>query len=132
LTFSKPDCGTFPCLCYAYEAIEAGGTAPAVLSGANEVAVEAFLSRRIGFSAIADTVRRVLDRYRDEQGFSSDNGLNLTLLREADGRAREMARLMQDILSSAVGVLGALFSFGFAIFIHELGHFLVPNFPGWA
>ncbi len=92
LTFSKPDCGTFPCLCYAYEAIEVGGTAPAVLSGANEVAVEAFLSRRIGFSAIADTVRRVLDRYSDEQGFSSDNGLNLTLLREADGRAREMAR----------------------------------------
>ncbi|HNY27550.1 MAG TPA: 1-deoxy-D-xylulose-5-phosphate reductoisomerase [Candidatus Sumerlaeota bacterium] len=92
LTFSKPDGHTFPCLRYAYEAIATGGTAPAVLSAANEVAVEAFLNRRIGFPAIADTVRRVLDRYNTERGFGSADGLDLTLLREADGRAREMAR----------------------------------------
>src|SRR5262249_16376263 len=54
LTFEPPDMDTFRCLRLAYDAGRTGGTAPAVLSGANEIAVEAFLARRLPWSAIAD------------------------------------------------------------------------------
>jgi 1-deoxy-D-xylulose-5-phosphate reductoisomerase len=60
LTFEPPDRATFPCLDLAYAAGRAGGTAPAVLSAANEIAVEAFLAERIGWSAIAEIVEEVL------------------------------------------------------------------------
>ncbi len=60
LTFEAPDRGAFPCLDLAYQALRAGGTAPAVLSGANEVAVAAFLARRIGFTQIGEVVDDVL------------------------------------------------------------------------
>ncbi|TFW23443.1 1-deoxy-D-xylulose-5-phosphate reductoisomerase [Massilia arenosa] len=52
LQFHKPDFARFPCLALAFEALEEGGCAPAVLNAANEVAVEAFLDRRIGFRDI--------------------------------------------------------------------------------
>jgi len=52
LSFSKPDTKTFPCLKYAYEALEIGGTAPAILNSANETAVQAFLEKRITFVQI--------------------------------------------------------------------------------
>ena len=61
LTFEAPDVDAFPCLRLAYEAGRGGGGAPAVLSGANEVAVEAFLAGRIPWTAIADVVAEVLD-----------------------------------------------------------------------
>ena len=61
LDFRAPDLEAFPCLRLAYAALERGGTAPAVLNAANEVAVEAFLAGRLGFLAIADVVARVLD-----------------------------------------------------------------------
>lgn len=61
LHFEKPDDARFPCLKLAYDALKAGGTAPAVLNAANEVAVQAFLDRRIGFRKIDDVVARVLD-----------------------------------------------------------------------
>jgi 1-deoxy-D-xylulose-5-phosphate reductoisomerase len=60
LTFEPPDLGTFRALRLAYGAGRAGGNAPAILNGANEVAVEAFLARRIGWSAIADVVEEAL------------------------------------------------------------------------
>jgi len=60
LDFEPPDRATFPALDLAYEAGRMGGTAPAVLSGANEVAVEAFLAGRISWPAIAHTVAEVL------------------------------------------------------------------------
>ena len=50
LDFSAPDPGRFPCLRLAYEAARGGGTMPAILNAANEVAVQAFLDRRIGFT----------------------------------------------------------------------------------
>ena len=53
LTFSSPDEERFPALRLAREALNAGGSAPVVLNGANEVAVAAFLNRRIGFTDIA-------------------------------------------------------------------------------
>ena len=62
LTFEAPDPVRFPALRLARAALRAGGAAPAILSAANEVAVEAFLDRRIGFLDIARLVEAVLDR----------------------------------------------------------------------
>ena len=62
LEFADPDPVRFPALRLARDALRAGGGAPTILSAANEVAVEAFLQRRIGFLDIARTVESVLDR----------------------------------------------------------------------
>lgn len=62
LQFEAPDLQRFPCLKLAREALEAGGTATAVLNAANEVAVAAFLEERIGFMDIADCVAAALDK----------------------------------------------------------------------
>ncbi len=63
LTFEPPDRAAFPCLDLAYRALAAGGTCPAVLSGANEVAVEAFLAGRLGFVQIPELVDAALDAH---------------------------------------------------------------------
>ncbi len=62
LDFEAPDMNRFPCLRLAFEAVSAGGTAPAVLNAANEVAVAAFLEHRLGFLAIADLVDSVMQK----------------------------------------------------------------------
>ncbi len=62
LDFEQPDFARFPCLRLAYEAAEAGGAHSIALNAADEVAVEAFLARRIGFPAIASTIEEVLAR----------------------------------------------------------------------
>ena len=62
LEFQAPDFARFPCLRLAFAALEAGGTAPAILNAANEVAVRAFLERRIRFTEIAVVVERALER----------------------------------------------------------------------
>jgi 1-deoxy-D-xylulose-5-phosphate reductoisomerase len=64
LTFQQPDVARFPCLRLAIEAGRKGGTYPAVLCAADEVAVDLFLSRRIGFVDIARLVEQVLERHR--------------------------------------------------------------------
>lgn len=64
LAFEAPDPVRFPCLDLAREALARGGTAPAALNAANEVAVHLFLDGRIRFSEIAQLVRRVVDRHR--------------------------------------------------------------------
>ncbi len=64
LTFEEPDRDAFPCLDLAYGALRAGGTVPAVLSGANEEAVAAFLARRLGFLEIAEAVAAALEAHR--------------------------------------------------------------------
>ncbi|HEX8910180.1 MAG TPA: 1-deoxy-D-xylulose-5-phosphate reductoisomerase [Anaeromyxobacteraceae bacterium] len=61
LTFEPPDPARFPAFTLAYRALEAGGTAPAVLSGADEAAVAAFLAGRCGFTRIAEVCEEVLD-----------------------------------------------------------------------
>ncbi|OGU66648.1 MAG: 1-deoxy-D-xylulose-5-phosphate reductoisomerase [Ignavibacteria bacterium RIFCSPHIGHO2_02_FULL_56_12] len=63
MTFFEPDLVRFPALPIAYEALASGGTAPAVLNAANEIAVGAFLDKQIGFTAIAGIIRRSLDRH---------------------------------------------------------------------
>ncbi len=61
LDFQPPDMVRFPCLRLAYEAITAGGTAPAVLNAANEIAVDAFLNKTLAFTAIPAVVETTLD-----------------------------------------------------------------------
>jgi 1-deoxy-D-xylulose-5-phosphate reductoisomerase len=62
LAFAAPDLARFPCLGLAYEALDAGGSAPVVLNAANEVAVEAFLTGRARFTDIAATCAEALAR----------------------------------------------------------------------
>ena len=85
LTFEKPDASRFPCLGLAYEALAADGTAPAILNAANEVAVEAFLSRRIRYLEIADVIRSALDEVDICGAFE------LPAILDADRQAREVA-----------------------------------------
>ncbi len=61
LTFAEPDPSRFPCLGYAFDALRAGGSMPAVLSAANEIAVRHFLDERIGYPDIARVIREVMD-----------------------------------------------------------------------
>ena len=73
LTFQKPDFDRFPCLKLAYQAMNAGGAAPCVLNAANEVAVAAFLDKRIKFTDIAQVVAHCLaqdfsDSHHDIEG----------------------------------------------------------------
>jgi 1-deoxy-D-xylulose-5-phosphate reductoisomerase len=82
LEFLHPDPERFPCLPLAYEALAAGGAAPAVLNAANEVAVEAFLAGRAGFLEIPVVVRRALERHAGAPARS------LVDLIEADRAAR--------------------------------------------
>ncbi|GAB6875750.1 1-deoxy-D-xylulose-5-phosphate reductoisomerase [Thermaerobacter litoralis] len=95
LTFEEPDTRTFPCLALAYQALEAGGTAPAVLNAANEVAVAAFLEGRLPFPGIAETVAAVLDRHRPRPVARLEDVL------EADAWAREEAQARVAGMSGA-------------------------------
>src|SRR6202142_1380125 len=64
LTFEEPDAERFPALKLARRAGEVGGTLPAVLNAANEVAVEAFVNRKINFLQITEMVRRTMDAHQ--------------------------------------------------------------------
>jgi 1-deoxy-D-xylulose-5-phosphate reductoisomerase len=64
LTFEEPDAERFPSLTLARRAGEVGGTLPSVLNAANEVAVEAFVNRKINFPRITETVRRTMEAHR--------------------------------------------------------------------
>ncbi|MCM8771406.1 MAG: 1-deoxy-D-xylulose-5-phosphate reductoisomerase, partial [Candidatus Omnitrophica bacterium] len=65
LSFKKPDKRRFPCLGLAYEAAKAKGCAPAILNAADEVAVEAFLNKKIDFIAIPKIIEKVLNQVRN-------------------------------------------------------------------
>lgn len=86
LTFEEPDLQRFPCLKLAYDAIAAGGVAPAVLNAANEIAVEAFLAGKIHFLAIPLLIERVLDCHTPQTPVHLDDLLH------ADSFARAEAR----------------------------------------
>jgi 1-deoxy-D-xylulose-5-phosphate reductoisomerase len=85
LTFEAPDFARFPCLKLAYQALEAGAASPAVLNAANEIAVAAFLDRRIPYLGIAATLEDVLGRLA---GLAADS---LEDLMAADAAARREA-----------------------------------------
>ncbi|WP_296948932.1 1-deoxy-D-xylulose-5-phosphate reductoisomerase [uncultured Massilia sp.] len=82
LQFQHPDFDRFPCLALAFDALRAGGTAPALLNAANEVAVQAFLDRRIGFRDIDRVVRRVMD----ENPCGAASGIDAVLAQDACAR----------------------------------------------
>ncbi|HEV7122552.1 MAG TPA: 1-deoxy-D-xylulose-5-phosphate reductoisomerase [Rhodanobacter sp.] len=86
LQFEAPDVATFPCLALAFQALRAGGDAPAVLSAANEVAVEAFLAGALAFLSIADVVEAVLAE------LPAQPVVDIPALLERDRLARETAR----------------------------------------
>jgi len=86
LDFQEPDEGRFPCLRLTRQAAEAGGSAPAMLNAANEVAVAAFLERRIRFTEIASIIDQVLNR---EAALAVES---LDAVVEADARARAAAQ----------------------------------------
>ncbi|MFI5041257.1 MAG: 1-deoxy-D-xylulose-5-phosphate reductoisomerase [Acidimicrobiales bacterium] len=88
LTFEPPDLEAFPCLTLAYEAGRAGGLAPAWLNAANEVAVQAFLDRRIAWSRIPVVIRSTLDRYEANTG---DGPICADEVYDADREARATA-----------------------------------------
>ncbi|MDH4099983.1 MAG: 1-deoxy-D-xylulose-5-phosphate reductoisomerase [Nitrospirota bacterium] len=85
LTFREPDLDRFPCLRYAYDSLREGGTMPAVLNAANEVAVQAFLDGRAGFMDIPRVIRATMDHHRNTAADSIEGVLN------ADRWAREEA-----------------------------------------
>jgi 1-deoxy-D-xylulose-5-phosphate reductoisomerase len=87
LAFERPDPERFPCLRLAYEALAAGGTAPAVLSAANEVAVAAFVAGHIRFGEIPVCIETALGRVD-----TINTDLSLAAVREADRSARDAAR----------------------------------------
>ena len=86
LDFDRPDRRTFPCLDLAYEAGRLGETAPAALSAANEVAVDAFLDGAIAWSAIAQVIQESLD------GWDGTEARSVDVVLEADRAARRRAR----------------------------------------
>ena len=85
LDFQRPDTGRFPCLGLAYHALRAGAAFPAVLNAANEVAVAAFLERRLPFTAIPRVIETTLDA---AAGRAAADPSALAEVRELDAWAR--------------------------------------------
>lgn len=94
LEFSEPDGARFPCLSLAYAALRAGGTMPAVLNAADEVAVEMFLAGRIRFTSIFSVISEVLEMHTPGRIASIEDVI------EADRWAREAARTSVGGLSA--------------------------------
>ncbi|MGL5630953.1 MAG: 1-deoxy-D-xylulose-5-phosphate reductoisomerase [Azovibrio sp.] len=86
LDFQEPDLIRFPCLKLAYDALAAGGTAPAILNAANEIAVESFLEHKLSFLGIASLVASVLE------ALPAGPADTLEQVMDADSRARTRAR----------------------------------------
>lgn len=95
LQFLAPDFDRFPCLKLAYEALTAGGTAPAILNAANEVAVEAFLGGKIGFRAIDRVIASVMNALPGEEFDDID------ALLEQDRHARQSAQALVSQIEKA-------------------------------
>ena len=86
LDFEKPDLNRFPCLGLAFKALEMGGTAPAILNAANEIAVSAFLNHQIAFTKIASIIEKTLNKIELVEADS------LEVVFQADEQARQVAR----------------------------------------
>jgi len=138
LSFEAPDLGRFPCLALAYDALAAGGTAPALLNAANEVAVAAFLAGRARFTDIAAACAETLARHPARVLHSLDDAL------AADGDARALrtpgsicptsvrpdpiaSRCVMDILQKLLAFLVVL---SVLVVFHELGHYWIARWCG--
>jgi 1-deoxy-D-xylulose-5-phosphate reductoisomerase len=95
LDFEAPDLDAFPCLGLAYEVGREGGTAPAWLNAANEIAVAAFLEGLISWNSIADVVKETLVRHHGTKPVSLD------VVLDADRQAREFARRVVERRAAA-------------------------------
>ena len=135
LAFEAPDLARFPCLRLAYEALRAGGTAPAALNAANEVAVAAFLAGRIRFTDIAAACaatlcarrRRALGRPSTTRCAADARGAS-----HADGLAGRAARsgYSSGMIEIGYKVVGFLVTLGVLVVFHELGHYVVARWCG--
>jgi len=93
LNFAEPELARFPCLSLAFAAAKAGGTAPAVLNAANEIAVAAFLDEGLPYLQIPSVVEEVLN------AIPASSASSLELILSIDARAREAAKaVVKDIL----------------------------------
>jgi len=95
LTFAEPDNDRFACLGLAYDALRTGGTAPAVLNAANEIAVQAFLGGRISFLAIAEVIRRSVARHTSQPLDHIDTVINADQWGR-DAASHEVDRLLEE------------------------------------
>jgi 1-deoxy-D-xylulose-5-phosphate reductoisomerase len=94
LEFSKPDIKKFPCLGLAYSAGLCGGTSPVVLNAADEVAVSAFIEKKIRFIDLPNIIEKVLNRY------DSINNPSLDDILQADLWARrETKKIIERIIN---------------------------------
>ena len=85
LEFEKPDFSRFPCLAMAYESLKMGGTSTTILNAANEIAVDAFLNEKLGFTGIAKVIEKTLE------AVSSEEAKDLSIILNADKLARKTA-----------------------------------------
>lgn len=97
LDFEAPDLARFPCLSLAMQVAGQGGTAPAVLNAANEVAVQAFLERRLGFTDIPRVIEAVLEQHSVRSVSSLEDVL------AADEWSRQQAQIAVAAHSAAAG-----------------------------
>jgi 1-deoxy-D-xylulose-5-phosphate reductoisomerase len=97
LTFEEPDLERFPCLRLAYEALKIGGTMPAVLNAANEIAVQAFLDNKIRLSDIPRIIEAVMNEHETKP--ASD----LEAILESDSAARARANEFLNQTASGAG-----------------------------
>ena len=139
LVFQPPAHDRFPALNLAIGSMRSGGLAPTVLNAANEIAVQAFLDRRIGFLDISSVVGATLERDFASNGVAND----LESVLGTDARARVLAEeicqrvgTVRHMLErcctawlawSPVGIPAFLFYVTLVVFVHELGHFLVAR-----
>jgi 1-deoxy-D-xylulose-5-phosphate reductoisomerase len=96
LEFLPPDHERFPCLGLAYRALRAGGTLPVVLNAANEIAVDAFLDGKLGFTSIPRVIERTMNAHAVESVSTED------VVRRADTWGRDKARAMAAELELTV------------------------------
>lgn len=92
LTFCKPDHERFPCLQLGYESLRIGGTMPAAMNAANEIAVEAFLQKGLRFLEIAEVIRQTMDAHAPKEIHSLEDAL------DADRWARDKAESLVHAL----------------------------------
>lgn len=88
LNFERPDMERFPCLSLAYTAGKEGGTSPAIMNAANEIAVQSFLDEEIGFTDIPNIISQTMTTLETQPASSLD------VILSADNSARETARLL--------------------------------------
>ena len=126
INFIPPDHDTFPCLNYAYKAGEVGGTLPAVMNAANEVAVEKFLQNEISFLHIPVLIEEIMNRHV----------VNYKPSLEEAGAADRWARERQDCFSKTKRKLMfskiqyRLYYYFWFVNLYRFGHYIVAKMAG--